>query len=104
MEKSDVKKKEEKEEFPRLDASKGGLLNLIKRMQDRNDSNLRRNEIAQNSHRRRGGLGGRGYTKSLHDSVHVKMRRKLAKANQVQKVKKSRRKAKKKRQRLARRK
>jgi hypothetical protein len=75
----------------------GGLANFLKSMQERQQSPQDRNW--RRNYRKRSGLGGRGYTKSLHSKVETRMRRKLAKTNQLKKVKKSRRKAKKKRQR-----
>ena len=96
MQESKEKKDEIQEEFPRLNVSKGGIIGFLRKMKERQ---LPREENWRHNYRRRGGLGGRGYTKSLYDSVHTKMRRKLAKNGQSRKVKKSRRKAKKKRQR-----
>ncbi len=97
MQESKVQKEEkEEEEFSRLNVSKGGILGFLAKMKQRQ---LPQEENWRHNYRRRGGLGGSGYTKSLHNEVKTKMRRKLAKNGQPKKVKKSRRKAKKKRQR-----
>lgn len=94
------KSSEEIEEEQKSPTFPGGLVNFLKSMQERRQSPQERNW--RQNYRKRSGLGGRGYTKSLYDSVHTKMRRKMAKNGQPKKVKKSRRKARKKRQRLAR--
>ena len=91
MQESKVTKEEEKEEINLSTMFPNGLVNFLKGMQGQRQQ--------QFPHRERSGLGGPGYTKSLHDEARSRMRRKLAKNGQPKKIKKSRRKAKKRRQR-----
>jgi hypothetical protein len=77
MEKSDEKKEEE---FPRLNVSKGGLTGLLQGLMSRPAPT----EAWRQQNRKRGGWGGRGFTKSprseKRDELNKK-RSKIAKAS-----------------------
>lgn len=91
MNKQEVSKEEEKEDINLSTMFPNGLVNFLKGMQGQQQRQL--------PNRKRSGLGGPGYTRSVHNEARSRMRRKLAKNGQPKKIKKSRRKAKKKRQR-----
>lgn len=68
------------EEFPRLNVSKGGLTGLLRGLMSRPMAG----EAWRSQHRKRGGFGGRGFTKSPRSEkreVLDKKRHKIAKVS-----------------------